>query len=161
VAAQEFDPWAEEKPQRRGCGWVILVLVVLAAAGALIWYYFNQKDPALAAVTASAGRVTLEKDDPGGLDAVDRRKKPEVWFRVTLDEAPVGKKLELTCEWLDPAGKVVHRNRFRTREITRSPWPTHARFRIAAEAPVGTWKVRLLLDGRELRTQRFEVRDGG
>jgi hypothetical protein len=158
VASHEFDPWADRNRPRWGC-WAALAAVLLAVAGAVAWYYFGHKDPALAAVTASGSRLTLEKDE-GNLKAVDRRKKPEVWFRVTLENAPVGKELALTCECVDPAGRVAQRNRYRTREITRTPWPTHARYRLGADAPPGKWTVRLLLDGRELRSQTFEVRDG-
>jgi hypothetical protein len=161
VASNDFDPWAEDQPRRRGCVWVLVVLLVLALAGGGVWYYFDRKAQALAGVTAPASRFTLEKDDGGNLKTVNRRTRPEVWFRVTLENAPTDQKLDLTCEWVDPRGKVVQRNRFQTKTITRTTWPTHARCRIAADAATGTWTVRLLLGGRELRTQTFDVRDEG
>jgi hypothetical protein len=161
VASHEFDPWAEETPRRRSRWGCVLAIVLLAVGGALVWYFLIRQDPALTAVTASAGRLTREKDDGGNLKTVARRDRPEVWFRVTLEDVPTGRELPLTCEWVDPAGRVAHRNRYHTREITRTPWTTHARCRLAADAPVGTWTVRLLLEGRELRSQTFEVRDQG
>jgi hypothetical protein len=136
-------------------------VVLLAVGGGILWYYFHQKAEAEKAVTAAEGRLTLQKDDGGSLKSFDRKDSPEVWFRVTLENAPLGRELALSCEWLDPTGKVAHRSRFRTKEITHTPWPTHARYRLSADAPLGTWTVRLLLAGRELRSQTFEVRDGG
>jgi hypothetical protein len=159
--SHELDPWADEGHRSRWGRWIALAVLLLVVGGGLAWFYFDRKDPALAAVHASAGRLTLEKDDGTDLKAIDRKEKPEVWFRVTLEDAPVGRKLDLLCEWVDPAGRVTHRNRYQTQEITRATWETHARHRLGADAPVGRWTVRLLLDGRELRTQTFEVRDGG
>jgi hypothetical protein len=159
VASTDFDPWADDRSRNRGCLW-LAVLLLLVAGGLAGWYWWDRRAAADAAVRAPASRLTLAKDE-GNLKAVDRREKPELWFRVTLEDAPVGRTLSLTCEWVDPAGKVLHRNRFLTKEITHSPWPTHARYRLAADAPLGTWTVRLLLDDRELRSQTFEVRDGG
>jgi hypothetical protein len=161
VASHEFDPWADDKPQRRGCLWAVVAVLLLAVAGGLVWYYFDRKAAALAEVTAPAGRLTLAKDDGGNLKSVDRRDRPEMWFRVTLEDAPLGKELALTCEWVDSRGKVAQRNRYTTKTITRTTWPTHARCKLGADAPTGTWTVRLLLDGRELRSQTFEVRDRG
>jgi hypothetical protein len=161
MASREFDPWAEERRGPRWGCWLAVALVVLVLGGGVAWYFFSRRDSALDAVTATEGRLTLAKDDGGKLKVVDRRQKPELWFRVTLDDAPLGKALPLTCEWVEPGGKIAHRNRFQTKEITHNPWQTHARHRLGADAPVGTWTVRLLLDGRELRALTFEVRDGG
>jgi hypothetical protein len=134
------------------------VIVALVAAGYVI-YRMASKPPATASVTASSGRLTRDSDDGGHLAAVSRRERPEVWYRVTLAGAPVGAQLDLICDWSDPAGRVAHRNRYRTRVIDRPAWPTHARYRLGPGSPTGTWTVRLGLDGRVLHATSFEVRD--
>ena len=73
---------------------------------------------------------------------------------------PVGSVLTLTCEWIAPDGRILHRNHYQTRPIEHPDWPTHARCRFGPDAPLGTWRVRLLLDGRPLHELAFEVRDG-
>jgi hypothetical protein len=122
-------------------------------------YRVARKPPSTAAVTASSGRLTREEDNGGDLAAVSRREGPEIWYRVTLAGAPVGAKLSLTCDWIDPAGRVAHQNHYETRVIDRPVWPTHARYRLGPGSTTGTWTVRLALDGRVLHSTTFEVRD--
>jgi hypothetical protein len=157
MAPQPLNPWREDGRPRWGCIATAAVAVVLVAGGIYIWYHRDGRNQVDAAVNASAGRLTFEKDDGGNLAVIGRKGQPEVWYRVTLEDAPIGRELALTCEWVDPSGRVIHRNRYKTKEITRTPWPTHARYRLGPEAPLGTWRVRLLLDGRELRTLTFKV----
>jgi hypothetical protein len=135
------------------------VVVVLVVGGICTWYYVKSRAEEMNAVTASSGRVTLEKDNGDSLETIGRKEEPEIWYRVTLENAPIGRELALTCEWIDPSGRVAQRNQYQTKEITRTPWPTHARYRLRPDAPLGSWTVRLLLDGRELRTRTFMVRD--
>jgi hypothetical protein len=138
---------------------VIFFLVVCLAVGVYLTFRLIQKPPAATPVTASSGRLTLKDDDNGDLAVVDRKKEPELWYRVTLENAPIGSKLALSCDWIDPQGKVVHRNRYETREIDRPVWPTHARYQLTPNAPAGTWTVRLYQADRVLHSKTFEVRD--
>lgn len=155
------DPFAElESPRRPLRPWLVALLALALAGAAFLWYHFTRKDRARAAVTASSGRLTLDRDDGGDLQSVDRRARPELWYRVKLEGAPVGERLRLRCEWVDPAGKVYHRNNYETRLIDSPDWPTHARCRLGPDAPAGTWTVRLSLEGRVLHSRTFEVRDG-
>jgi hypothetical protein len=90
---------------------------------------------------------------------VDRQARPEIWYRVTLDHAPLGASLSLTCEWVAPDGSVAHRNRYQTRVIDKEPWPTHARHRFGPSSPTGRWTVRLVLDSRVLHSLTFKLED--
>jgi hypothetical protein len=112
--------------------------------------------------TAEIGRVesrlTLARDDGGHLAWVERSASPDVYYRVALAEAPVGAELELTCEWIDPSGRVVHQNRYRTLTIDKPVWPTHCHHLIGPAAPAGRWTVRLSVEGRALDALCFEVR---
>jgi hypothetical protein len=134
-------------------------LVVGLAAVGYVGYCLIQQPADTTAVTASSGRLTLKEDDGGNLTVVERRQQPELWYRVLLDHAPVGNKLTLSCDWVDPQGNVAHQNHYETRTIDRPVWPTHTRYHVTANAPTGSWTVRLSLDGRVLHSLKFELRD--
>lgn len=112
----------------------------------------------LARVMADRDRLTLAQDDGGDLSAVLRQASDEVFYRVTLSDAPVGQKLSLSCNWIDPSGQIVHQNRYQTKEITTSVWNTVCRHTIGSAAPVGTWKVQMLLGDRRLSDATFVVK---
>jgi hypothetical protein len=135
---------------------LVVLLVAIAGAGG---FYLYQREKALETVGAREGRLTLARDDGRSLKKVDRGTKPELWYRVVLTEAPTGRSLSLRCEWIDPQGKVVHRNRYDTKVIDQPDWPTHARYQLAADSPKGEWTVRLLLGNRELHSMTFEVHE--
>src|SRR5438046_2577422 len=108
--------------------WIPALIIVGIAAGGVCAYYLSRSKQAAANVTAVEGRLTMEDDDVGKrtMTTFVRRPNREVWFRVTLNNAPVGSKLDLVCDWIDPKGRVVHQNRYTTLEIDKSAWPTHA-----------------------------------
>jgi hypothetical protein len=159
MVSDEFFSPIVEPPPRSPRPWIMLILVLGVVVAGYGVSRIVGRASSTSAVTASSGRLTLEKDDGGNITAVSRRERPELWFRVTLAGAPVGSKLTLTCDWVDPTANLAHRNRYKTRAIDRPSWPTHARFRVGPGSPTGTWTVRLSLDGRVLRTTTFEVRD--
>jgi hypothetical protein len=155
------DLWSEPPP-RRGWGLAIVLLLLAVAGIAIAVFVIKNTQPAAADATrATEGRLTLAEDDGQSLKIVDRQQSPELWFRVLLAEAPLGETLSLTCEWVGPDGKVAHRNHYTTHRIDRQDWPTHARYRLATNAPLGNWTVRLQLQGRVLQSTTFEVQDGG
>jgi len=114
--------------------------------------------PAATPLGVYRGRLTLAKDDGGNLPYVDRTLQPDVYFRVTLKDAPVGRRLPLSCAWLDPAGGLAHQNVYTTLEVTKPVWETHCHWLIGTAAAPGTWKVELSNEGRVLLTHPFEVR---
>jgi hypothetical protein len=134
-------------------------LILVAGAAAIGAYLVVRGSPDnLEGVTADGQRLTRGEDDDGGnLARIKRTDDAFVCFRATLHHAPVGKSLDLVCQWSDPTGTVVHANHYATKEITSADWPTHARLRIGPTAAVGAWSVRLLLDQRELARLDFEV----
>ena len=144
---------------------LFLLLVLAGAAAGAFWMLRERDKPRPATpvsvpqVTASIGRITLGDDDSLHLSVVSRRDAPDVYYRVLLSDAPPGQRLPLLCEWVDPEGRIARRNHYQTREITKTPWPTHAHFRFDPAAPVGLWTVRLVHGGRTLIETRFEVVD--
>ena len=156
--------WREQRPYPLIPNWVrgLILLVLLVGIGAAIFVAVSAPDRAasLAGLTAVESRLTLDLDNGRRLMSVDRHSNSEVWYRVTLTEAPIGSKLTVHCDWINPVGQVVHQNQYQTRVIDKKRWPTHARYRIGPESPVGTWTVRLSIEGRVLDTATLEVRDG-
>ncbi|BAZ09360.1 hypothetical protein NIES4071_11680 [Calothrix sp. NIES-4071] len=133
-----------EASQRRNkliLGSVAAALVVIIGSGIL---FSQQRSDTLARVTAQSDRVD--------------RNNSELFYRVTLKEAPVGQKLNLSCNWINPSGQIVKQNSYETKSITTSVWDTHCKYTLNSGAETGKWKVQMLLDGRTLEEESFEVK---
>ncbi|MFZ4638907.1 MAG: DUF3859 domain-containing protein [Nodosilinea sp.] len=133
----------------------VIGLSILLLLGASLFAQNLQRT--LALVTVQRDRVTLAQDDGGDLSTVSRQANGEVFYRVTLSDAPVGQRLSLSCSWIDPGGQVVHQNRYQTQEITTPVWNTVCRHTIGLAAPVGMWKVQVFLGDRLLSDADFAV----
>lgn len=119
--------------------------------------FFNQQQGSLLAnVSAQQDRITLESNN-GNLKNISRSANSEIFYRVTLKDAPIGKKLNLSCNWIDPNGQVVKQNQYQTREIKTSVWDTVCRYSINPTASVGNWQVQMLLEGRKISEETFVV----
>lgn len=153
--------WSETPPRKHWGAAIVLLLLAVGGVAIVLFVVKNNQPAAADATRGTEGRLTLAEDDGQSLKSVDRQQSPELWYRVLLADAPVGETLSLTCEWVGPDGTVAHRNHYTTRRIDRQAWPTHARYRIDANAAVGIWNVRLQLQDRVLQSTNFEVRDGG
>jgi hypothetical protein len=157
------DPFRQspKAPRQLGCGVVAFVLFVamLMGGGALAWYLLTTGHPDGKAVRAVSGRITWARDDGDDRRTFGASEKPDLWFRVMLENVPLGPPLELECEWIDPDGRIAHRNRYSTKPINHTPWPTHAHFQLSPDSPTGKWHVRLMMDRRELSVCPFEVHD--
>ena len=145
---------ARQQRRRRIVGSVIGLSVVLCIGVML----FNQnQQQTLGRVTAQRDRITLAQDNGSSLSIVSRQTNGEVFYWVTLSDAPVGQKLSLSCDWIDPSGQVLHQNRYQTNEVTTPVWATFCRYQIGSAAPVGSWKVQMFLGDRLLRDATFAV----
>lgn len=132
---------------------------VAAAAiiGIGLTVFFNQqKSSLLANVSAQQDKITLTSNNDN-LENISRQANSEIVYRVTLKDAPIGKKLNLSCNWIDPNGQVVKQNQYQTREIKTSVWDTFCRYAINSSTPVGNWQVQMLLEGRKISEETFVV----
>jgi hypothetical protein len=149
---------ALERQERRN-RWLmggVAVIVMVAIGGTLLMMQQNQQK--LDRIVVQQARITLTQDDGGDRRTITRQTNPEVVYRVTLKAAPVGEKLTLACDWLDPSHQVVKQNRYETQEITTPTWTTHCRYKIGPAMPTGTWKVRMLLGNRPIGDAAFDVK---
>ncbi|MDZ8183556.1 MAG: DUF3859 domain-containing protein [Nostoc sp. ChiSLP02] len=134
------------------------VVALLAVVSASTIFIMHQHSSALARVSAQQDRITLASNNSGDLKTISRQTNPEVFYRVTLKDAPLGKKLALSCNWIDPSGQIVKQNSYQTREINTSVWNTQCRHAINSAAKVGKWQVQMLLEGRPISDTTFEVK---
>jgi hypothetical protein len=147
-----------EEKQRRNkfkIGGIVAVVVVAIAAGI---FFIQQNNSTLAKVSAQQDRISFLQDDGTSIKTISRQENKELLYRVTLKDAAIGKKLKLSCDWINPSGQVVKQNSYETREITKSIWDTQCRYTMNAAAMPGQWKVQMLIEGRILSDETFEVR---
>jgi hypothetical protein len=137
-------------------------LIGLGVAAAVIMsigltvFFHQQKSSLLANVSAQQDKITLKSNNEI-LENISRQANSELVYRVTLKNAPIGKKLNLSCNWIDPNGQVVKQNQYQTREIKTSVWDTFCRYSINPTIPVGNWQVQMLLEGRKISEETFVV----
>lgn len=137
--------------------WIIAgVLTVLAVSIAGVGLFMQQRQQAIARVSAQEDRITLLQDTGSPLFTVTR--PADVYYRVLLKDAPQHERLALACNWISPSGQIAKQNRYQTQSIDRSLWPTHCHFPIGTAAAAGTWKVEMLLEDRPISDATFEVR---
>ena len=128
---------------------------VIMAIGLTVFFH-QQKSSLLANVSAQQDKITLKSNNEN-LKNISRQANSELVYRVTLKDAPIGKKLNLSCNWIDPNGQVVKQNNYQTREIKTSVWDTFCRYSINSTTPVGNWQVQMLLEGRKISEATFVV----
>ncbi|MBK1989671.1 DUF3859 domain-containing protein [Sphaerospermopsis aphanizomenoides BCCUSP55] len=142
-----------QKRRNKMIAFGVVGAIIIAIAGTI---FFNQQQSSLLAnVSAQQDKITLA--DNRNLQTIDRQSNSELFYRVTLKDAPIGKKLSLACNWIDPSGQVVKQNNYQTREVKTSVWDTYCRYTINSAAPVGNWRVEMLLEGRKISEETFVV----
>ncbi|MFK0729994.1 MAG: DUF3859 domain-containing protein [Gloeotrichia echinulata GP01] len=156
VQVQRRQALEVQKKRNRTIAVGVLAAVVVVIAGTV--FSIQQHNSVLERVSTQRNRITLTQDDGGDLRNISRENNSEVFYRVTLKDAPLGEKLDLSCNWIDPSGQIVKENRYQTREIDKGIWDTHCRYIIGSASTPGKWKVRIFLQGRQLSETEFEVK---
>jgi len=145
--------------QQRRNRWIaggVIASLVVAIAGTTVFIQQNQQ--AIQNVSTAQSQMALTQDGSSSLKEVNRQASPLIYYRVTLKDAPIGKKLSLSCDWIDPSGQVVHQNRWETQTINKAVWSTHCRYQFSPAASPGNWKVQMSLGERTLSTTSFTVK---
>ncbi len=147
------------KTQKRQFRWLIggAAAIVIASIGGIVFLQF-QGQQKLDRITAQQSRMALTRDDTSDRRSIGRQDAPEIYYRVTLKDAPIGEKLSLSCDWMSPSNQIVHQSRYDTKEIKTSDWNTTCRLPINRDTPTGTWKVRMVLGTRSIADTSFEVK---
>jgi hypothetical protein len=147
---------AQKEAQRKRRRIIIAVIAAVMAVILFVSISAWRHAAALGRITAGQARITRSTDDGGNLQSVARDGQ-DVFYRAILRDAPEGESLRLTVNWIDPAGNIFHQNRYETKVIDKTAWPTFAKCRLGEAAARGIWKVELLLDDRVLSATSFEV----
>lgn len=146
---------AQQRRYRRIAIAAIATILLVGLAGFGLMQYQQQQ---LAQVSVQQARLTLAQADSASLTVVNRQTSPELWYRVVLQDAPVGQRLPLSCDWMNPSGQVVKQNRYDTQMVKTPVWPTHCRYQIPANGAPGQWTVEMKLRDRSLGKTPFQVK---
>ncbi|MBC6481866.1 MAG: hypothetical protein GDA56_32995 [Hormoscilla sp. GM7CHS1pb] len=139
--------------------WILGGVAVVAVGAIAVGALFNlQRQTVLSQVQVYQDSIALGKNDPSNLTAIDRRSGQEIYYRVTLQNAPIDKKLSLRCDWIDPRGTLARQNRWQTQRIDREVWPTYCRYPSNNAMMTGRWQVRMFLGDRLLDDATFTVK---
>ena len=155
VQIKRREALAKQKKRNLVISLVVGVALVGVLSSSIVW--MNQRQEAIANISVLQNRMTLANDSGDNLTIFDRQQSPEIYYRVTLENAPQGKKLSLGCDWLDSRGKIVHQNRYQTKTIHKEIWATYCRYQLGTAAQSGTWQVKMTMGDRLLSQTEFTV----
>lgn len=156
IQLQRREALAQQERRNR---WMAGGLAAVAVGAiAITGFYIQQSRQAIDRISVQQNRITSVQDDGGNLTVVSRPNNPEIFYRVTLKDAPLGKKLSLSCDWIDPSGQVVKQNSYQTREIDKSIWNTQCRYKIGTAAATGNWQVKMFVENRAIGSTSFQVK---
>jgi hypothetical protein len=135
-----------------------IVATAIGLGGLGTGYLLVQHQQQLDQVAMESGRIAITATATGDQRVISRQGSPEVIYRVKLKAAPLGEKLQLSCDWLDPNRQRVGQNHYETLAITTANWDTHCRYPLQPNSPPGRWTVQLKLGDRTLGDAQFEVK---
>jgi hypothetical protein len=150
---QRREALGKQEKQKKWLTIGIAIIIVGAIATTTIFWQQNQQ--ALQQISVYQSNVTLPSKEE--ITRVKRQDYPELYYRVTLEKAPIGKSLSLQCDWIDPQGNIAHQNHYETKTIDKQVWSTYCRYQVTNNTISGNWEVRLYLGDRLLSSNKFIV----
>jgi hypothetical protein len=136
----------------------IAATAIVACGG--FWLLSQQQQGAIDKLVAQRDIITKSAflmNEGARITNVDRQNNTELFYHVTLKDAPVGQTLSPSCDWIDPNNKIVKQNKFKTKEISTSIWDTHCKYQIGSGATVGKWQVKMSIGGKVIGDESFTV----
>jgi len=156
IQLQRREALSAQKRRNRLVISTVAVILTLAIAGTI--FFRHQQQQTFARILVKQDRITLTQDNGSNISTVSRQASSELFYRVTLTEAPIGQKLSLSCNWKEPSGQIAHQNRYQTKKISTFIWNTYCRYTVDSTASTGTWKVEMFLGDRLLSDATFNVK---
>lgn len=147
---------AQQTRRHRWIAGTIAGVLVLGIAVTGFLIYTEQQ--ANNSVDVYQSRITFNQDDGSDVKTVSQKFTPEINYRVTLKDVPLGDRLPLKCDWVDPQGNLAHQNKYKTQVIDSSTWETHCRYQVKSSDLPGVWGVKMFLDNRLLSKSTFVVK---
>jgi len=140
---------------------VVMVLVVLGViSGWGTWRWISARNAAIERVGVYQSRFTLTEDHGEDLGEVQGASSPTVFYRVTLKDAPLGQKLSMHCDWIDPRGQVAQRRNYETLTITSESWKTHCKAEFGPASKPGIWAVEMYVLKRQISRSSIRLLQG-
>ena len=136
-----------------GLGAAVVLLLAIGAYG-----LFRDRAVKMDHLSAANPRFALGAVPIEATTEFERHTGPDVYYHVTLQEVPFGGRLQLNCDWIDPAGHIARRNRYHTRFVYKATWPTHCHQRFNDVSTPGSWHVRMTMNGRVLSDSAFALK---
>ena len=144
----------EKKRNLRVLLGIIFILFITVTGIVLLQQNYQQ---GLEGITIYQSRLTLSEDKGDNLQVINRQNSGEIFYRVTLQNVPLGERLSLSCQWIDPQGNLSHQNFYQTRKIDKQVWTTYCRHLIGNASLTGTWTEEMFLGDRLLSRNNFQV----
>lgn len=155
IQLRRQDALSAQTNQRK---WLVAGVITAAVVGlAVIFFVQQQRQQVLSRLGVVDDQVTLGLEG-NPVAQVSRQENSELFYQVKLSEAPIGKRLSLNCDWINPSGQTLHQNSYQTKAIKTSVWNTYCRYRVGAASEPGTWTVEMRLGDRVLERQTFQVK---
>ncbi len=136
---------------------VVAAVAVVAIIGisASLWMGANYSGQ-LAKVTATDTRITTEVQSSADLSVITAGNGT-IFAQVTLHDVPMGTRLPMRVQWLEPNGAVYRENTWQTKPTDKETWQTHAKVDLPASAAKGDWVAKFFLGDRVVATKKFVV----
>ena len=150
---------AVEKKRNNLITMVVVFGFLIVIATTFFWFKIQRQ--ALNNIYVNPGQSKLTLQTNSGteiLNVIDSQKNPEVFYRVILQDAPIGKKLSLGCNWINSNGEISHQNSYQTKEINSEVWTTSCKYKFNPSLPMGSWQVEMYLGDRSLSKTEFIVK---
>ncbi|MBW4528348.1 MAG: DUF3859 domain-containing protein [Phormidium tanganyikae FI6-MK23] len=138
---------------------IVISTIAIMIAGLIttIAVVYQKQQNKIDRISAIQDNVTLQ-NPVKSVTQFDRQKDTQIFYRVTLKNAPINDRLIISCRWTDSTGQTVHQSRSQTQEITRSPWTTFCNAPLTPQSQIGTWKVRMSVEERSISDRTFVVK---
>ncbi|MCH2050078.1 MAG: hypothetical protein MK289_16795 [Trichodesmium sp. ALOHA_ZT_67] len=150
---------AVEKKRNNLITMVVVFGFLIVIATTFFWFKIQRQALNNIYVNPDQSKLTLQTNSGMEiLNVIDSQKNPEVFYRVILQDAPIGKKLSLGCNWINSNGEISHQNSYQTKEINREVWPTSCKYKFNSSLPMGSWQVEMYLGDRSLSKTEFIVK---
>jgi len=145
-----------QKEQRRK---IVLSTIAIMIAGltTTIAVVHQKQQNRLDRIGAIQHIVTLESSAKP-VKQFDRQKDQQIFYRVTLKNAPMNNRLRIHCQWRDSTGQLVHQSRNQTEEISRSPWVVTCNAPLTPQSQAGKWNVKMSVEERSISDRAFTVK---
>ncbi|MFO0661538.1 MAG: hypothetical protein U0165_17155 [Polyangiaceae bacterium] len=157
VEARELESAKKAESRRKVVRIAAIGVGLTVLATSAIGYTMYERSAALARVTASDAQLSVAGAPKPNTVPIKITGAQDIQLDVVLHEAPSGRSLDMTCDWVGPSGQTLFESRYQTKTIDRGNWPTHCKYSFKSTAPTGAWTVRMKVEDRVVIETPFTI----